>query len=194
MQYRSLPVIALLLCSACVDTAPDVDPALLAPSDPIKACPIPDRADIDGDESIFYLCAEEHADHGHGCGPDGYLLGYGTKYSGRFYRHTRPKMSARGQVWIDDVLVCLQRDLRASIDVTSSCDQIHTIAYDSHPRCYLDAGVCELLPFDLLLVLWSIDLRDYLSVDFARQLARVAAGCGDYYADMLGWLFPRLVP
>src|SRR5690349_5445139 len=78
--------------------------------DPIKACGIPAKGSIPGHESEFYLCAEPFADFGNGCGPDGYLLGYGTKYSQRFYNHTRPQMSARGQRWIDDVLVCLQRE------------------------------------------------------------------------------------
>lgn len=192
MQFRPLLLIALA-SSACLEVDLGSDQLLLDTDDPVQACPIPTQAAIAGNESIFYLCAEEHADEGLGCGLSGYLLGYGSKYSDRFYNQTRPRMSARGKMWIDDVLVCLQRDLRDSIDAHSSCDDIYELAYDSHPACYLDAGVCKLPVFDLLSVLWTIDLRDYLSLDFARQFARVGIGCGNSYAGMLTWLFPALV-
>ncbi len=112
-----------------------------------------------------------------GCGPSGYLIGYGARYAERFYRQTRPWMSRRGRRWIDEVLVCLQRDLRASIDEASSCDEIRDLAFDSHPACYVDAGFCSLPVLDLLQIVWTIDLGDWLSRDAARQVLDTAAAC-----------------
>lgn len=146
-------------------------------SDPIQACPIADEAALPGHEATFYLCAEQTAQ----CGPDGYLLGYGTKYAQRFYRDTRPRMTARGQQWIDDVLVCLQGSLRDSIDASTSCDDLRTIAFDSHPACYVEAGFCTLSPWDIAQVVWSIDLRDWLGKDSARQVVTTALDCGNQY-------------
>jgi hypothetical protein len=155
-------------------------------------CAIPDVNDIPGHESVFYLCAEQLADFGHGCGPDGYLLGYGTRYSQRFYQQARPRMSARGQRWIDSVLVCLQDDLRETIDATTSCDDIWSLAFDSHPACYLQAGFCTLSPFDIAHVVWSIDAKDWLSRDAARQVVATAVGCGKQYEAWMRFLFGPL--
>jgi len=191
-----LAVSALATTSACAED--DFGEHLVAQggevgADAIATCPIPDANAIPGHESVFYLCAETVADGGQGCGPDGYLLGYGTKYSQRFYKNARPRMSARGQAWIDDVLVCLQHDLRAAIDASTSCDDIWNIAFDSHPQCYLDAGFCTLSPFDIAQVVFTIDAKDWLSRDAARQVVHTAAGCGKQYSLWMRLLFPALV-
>src|SRR5262245_3337106 len=110
MRRLALVVIAALAAPACfvedLATTPSMEEA--STSDAVQACAIPERDANAGNEAVFYECAEESADSGAGCGPSGYLIGYGAKYARRFYHDTRPRMSARGQVWIDDVLVCLQ--------------------------------------------------------------------------------------
>lgn len=141
--------------------------------DPIAACPVPAQGAIAGHEADFYRCAEDTA----ACGPDGYLVGYGAKYAERFYRHTRPWMSRAGQRWIDEVLVCLQETLRDRIDATTSCADIRTIAYDSHPACYVDAGFCRLPWGDWFAVLATVDGLDWLSRDAQRQVVVTARTC-----------------
>jgi hypothetical protein len=148
--------------------------ALVSTSDPIQACPIPDEDAIAGHAADFYECAEATAQ----CGPDGYLIGYGAKYAERFYTQTRPRMTPRGQEWIDDVLVCLQSSLRDSIDASTSCEDIRTIAFDSHPACYVEAGFCSLSPWDIAQVVWTIDLRDWASREAAKQVVTTALDCG----------------
>jgi hypothetical protein len=162
-------------------------------TDPVKACAIPEKGNIPGHESEFYECAESFADFGQGCGPDGYLLGYGTRYARRFHQVTRPGMSTRGQRWIDDVLVCLQRDLRSAIDESTSCDAIWEIAFDSHPACYVEAGFCTLSPTDLLKVVWSIDAREWFAGDAARQAVETARQCGGQYAFLMRLFFSHLL-
>ncbi len=182
--------VVLLALSACVTgEAAATGEATDAVTDPVKACPIPVVGDIAGHEADFYQCAEPSADGSNGCGPDGYLIGYGTRYARRFYEVTRPRMSARGQRWIDDVLVCLQRDLRDSIDSTTSCDDIWTTAFDSHPACYVGAGFCTLSPFDIAQVVLTVDAKDWLSRDAARQVVDTAIGCGDAYARWMRFWF-----
>ena len=161
--------------------------------DAVQACPIPTPNDIPGHENLFYQCAELHADFGRGCGESGYLLGYGSKYAQRFYRQARPRMSTRGQKWIDDVLVCLQHDLREAIDETTTCDDIWTTAFDSHPSCYVRAGFCTLPPLDIAQVVWTVDAKDWLSRDAARQILHTASSCGREYAGFLRFLFWYLV-
>jgi hypothetical protein len=100
----SLPL--LLLSISCIEptTASDTQAATVTT---IADCPIPDGpSDIAGHESDFYWCADNLAENGQGCGEDGYLAGYGAVYAERFYRSTRPRMTTKGQAWIDDVLVC----------------------------------------------------------------------------------------
>ena len=165
-------MIACALGACAVDAGTTSEPLT---GDPIQACPIPAEGDIAGHEAVFYECAEQTAQ----CGPSGYLIGYGAKYARRFYDVTRARMTARGQQWIDDVLVCLQGELRASIDATTSCDDIRTIAFDSHPACYVEHGFCTLSPWDIAQVLWSIDLRDLASRESAKQIVTTALDCGD---------------
>lgn len=164
MKYLLL---ALLLGCADVSTTTE------ALSDPVTSCPIVDPAHIAGHEATFYECAEQTLR----CGSSGYLIGYGKKYAERFYRRTRPWMSPAGQQWIDDVLVCLQSELRDSIDGETSCPDVRTIAFDTHPDCYVGAGFCDLPFTDWLAVFATIDLTDSLSADGLRQIRAVARQC-----------------
>ncbi|HTJ45656.1 MAG TPA: hypothetical protein VL463_26320 [Kofleriaceae bacterium] len=181
---KHVAVLLFLAASACaVET--ETGTTEQAVTDPIQSCPIPDEHAIAGHEAVFYTCAEETAH----CGPTGYLTGYGAKYATRFYRDTRPRMTSRGQQWIDDVLVCLQTNLRDTIDSTTSCDDIRTIAFDEHPACYVDAGFCTLSPWDIAQVVWTIDLRDWASRAAAKQVVTTALDCGNQYASTIRALF-----
>ncbi len=188
--------LCFLLCAAtagCLD--PEVgEGAAPLTGDPIAACPIPSTPDgIPGHESDFYLCADAAADGGRGCGPGGYLRGYGAVYARRFYRDARPRMTRAGQAWIDGVLVCLQEELRADIDASTSCDDIRHIAFDTHPACYIEQGFCSLSLWDVANVVWTVNATDWLSHDAARQVVRTALGCGRDYASALTWLFGDLI-
>ena len=137
------------------------------------SCPVPAPDAIAGHEADFYRCVEDTAQ----CGPTGYPLGYGAKYAERFYRQTRPFMSRAGKQWIDDVLVCLQDELRVRIEPTSTCDEIRTTAYDSHPACYVEAGFCRLPWSDWLFVVGTLDGADLFSRDTQRQVLVTASTC-----------------
>jgi hypothetical protein len=195
---RNLAIVSLVTASlpslpACTVVEDLADEPAALDVDPVKACPIPALDALPGNETLFYDCAEEAADHGNGCGETGYFVGYGARYAERFYQQTRPTMSWRGRRWIDEVLVCLQRDLRDAIDETTSCDDAWELAFDSHPACYVEAGFCTLSPLDLLRVVWTIDLDDWLSADAARQVVHTAASCSYQYALLMSLFFGDLL-
>lgn len=168
MKKFVVVAVALSACSAELSvTAQEVT------GDPVTSCPIVNPNAIAGHEATFYRCAEETL----GCGPDGYLAGYGTRYAERFYRHTRPWMSPAGKRWIDATLVCLQERLRERIDASTSCDDVRTIAFDSHPECYVESGFCGLPLTDWFAVAATIDGRDWLSQDALRQVTTTAHAC-----------------
>ena len=165
---RLFLVVALSACSPEMGvTSQEVS------TDPVIACPIVDRNAIAGHEATFYQCAEQTLS----CGPDGYLIGYGTRYAERFYRKTRPWMSSAGKKWIDATLVCLQEKLHERIDSTTSCEDVRTIAFDSHPECYVDSGFCSLPLTDWFAVASTIDGKDWVSQDALRQVTKTAHEC-----------------
>jgi hypothetical protein len=166
---RLLLASALALCACATDLSATASPL----TDPVVACSVVDPDAIAGHEATFYLCAEETL----ACGPSGYLVGYGAKYAERFYRQTRPWMSAEGQAWLDGTLVCLQEELRASIDASTPCAEVRAIAFDSHPGCYVDNGFCDLPFVDWLAVLATVDGTDWLSHDSQRQVIATARAC-----------------
>lgn len=168
---RYLTSLSLLVSLAACSTEIATHRAEL--TDPIAACAIPELDDIAGREGDFYRCVDDIVD----CGPDGYPIGYGAKYAERFYRHTRPKMTAAGRAWIDLTLVCLQEVLRDSVDSSTSCSDIRTIAFDSHPGCYVYSGFCSLSWWDWLKVAATIDGGDWLSQDALRQVFDTAQLC-----------------
>jgi hypothetical protein len=153
--------------------------------DPIKRCTAPELGAIEGHEADFYTCAERWAAAGAGCGDSGYLLGYGAHYASRFYFETRPRMGFAGQDWLDQVLVCLQRDLRDAISIDTSCADIRRIAFDQHPSCYVQSGFCTLPVRDILQVPRTIAGRDLLSRDGLRQVLAIVPACGREYQDGL---------
>ncbi len=165
---KFLFVVVLAACSPeLAVTAQEVS------GDPVTSCPVVERNAIAGHEATFYQCAEQTLQ----CGDDGYLIGYGTRYAERFYRYTRAWMSPRGKRWLDDTLVCLQVKLRERIDASTSCDDVRTIAFDSHPECYVESGFCGLPVTDWFAVAATIDGRDWLSQDALRQVTTTAHAC-----------------
>jgi hypothetical protein len=168
LRLGLLNVVALSACGTQLGaTEQDVT------GDAVTSCPVVEPNAIANHEATFYQCAEQTLD----CGPDGYLIGYGTRYAQRFYRYTRPWMSPSGKRWLDATLVCLQIKLRERIDASTSCDDVRTIAFDSHPECYVDSGFCQLPVSDWFAVAATIDGRDWLSRDALRQVTTTAHAC-----------------
>ena len=86
----------------------------------------------------FYQCREGR----HQCGDDGYYLGFGYKYCQEYIELT-PTFKPETQRWMADVRLCLQEEL-AALSENRMCKDAMNFAFDSHSKCYMEAGVCSL--------------------------------------------------
>jgi len=117
-----------------------------------------------GDCSFYTTCMEAVRP----CGPSGYSIGYGGRFCGMFTEQIE-SYSARGQVWVRNVRLCLQEALVPYVALalngsSLSCGEIETFAFQSHVACYTDPlangdssfSVCTLPITDWLTLLWTI--------------------------------------
>ncbi len=125
------------------------DPASLAPNRraiisgvtvPIVPPPEPEDCRSFIGTCEYYHCRERT----HRCGPTGYYQGYGFKYCDRFSNLTRPTMTTAGQDWIDLTLRCLQVRMENDIPADADCGDARSQAFNAHPPCYVESGVCSL--------------------------------------------------
>ncbi|UJR11237.1 hypothetical protein I4U23_015419 [Adineta vaga] len=121
----------------------------------------------------FYSdCMEEKVS----CGANGYALGYGMKYCMKF-THNLKTFSPRGQRWIGKTMNCLQKSLVSPLEnCEKNCSILQKIAFNSHPRCYVKGGVCELPVFDWITIA-SIVGKDLFTADGLIQALKTLPQC-----------------
>ena len=99
--------------------------------------------------NFYEDCVEKRLECG--SGEDGYALAYGKKYCNNY---NSPKvdgmMSENMKEWRDCVRICLQEALVPHLkDPELTCQNVSEIAFESHPNCYTDCGVCNLVSIKL---------------------------------------------
>jgi hypothetical protein len=119
----------------------------------------------------YYLCRDQAA--GSTCGPDGYYQGFGFQYCQRYMQVTAPLMSEAGQKFIRGTRSCLINAMDSQIAADESCSIVKEQAYDTHPKCYVDNGFCQLGLIDIALVVASISPQD---LSF-KQILATALSC-----------------
>ena len=119
----------------------------------------------------MYSCLE--SEHGLDCGQRGYFRGYGQKYCERFSAITGEFMSDAGRTWLTNVRTCLLSEVESILEKTSSCSGIRQEAFDSHPQCYIDSGLCALPPGDWAHIVATISPWD----NDLKQVILSGAGC-----------------
>ncbi|MBT6179921.1 MAG: hypothetical protein HOI23_21950 [Deltaproteobacteria bacterium] len=119
----------------------------------------------------MYSCLE--SEHDLNCGQRGYFRGYGKKYCERFSAITGEFMSDAGRLWLADVRECLLGEVERIIEKTSACSGIRQEAFDSHPQCYIDSGLCSLPPGDWAHIVATISPWD----NDLKQVILSGAGC-----------------
>lgn len=159
-------------CAALTDSKADGG-AFLCDLGLIRFCPEPVcETDVEGDPQTcadfvaqpgcsaceFYTCKDEA--RAQPCGDDGYYVDYGFRYCNRFSEYVRPRLSARGQVWVEGTRECLQSALDDVRYDELDCEQVRREAYDSHPPCYAQWGFCELPLRDIWVVVNTVDPAD----------------------------------
>lgn len=109
--------------------------------------------------------------------PPNYYLNYGDKYSVRFTEKIRPKLSEKGQEWLDKTLVLLQLSTEALLMKDRSLE-LDPIAYRKqlfalHPHVYETAGFFELSFRDFLMVVTHLDVKDTISKEGRLQVKKL---------------------
>ncbi|GMH66710.1 hypothetical protein TrRE_jg8717 [Triparma retinervis] len=105
------------------------------------SCPDPTaESQIEADCTYYQDCVESQVV----CGADGYALGYGGKYCGKFVENLS-SFSEEGQAWILGTLTCLKSALIPIVELPggTTCDTLASTAFDSHVFCYMDNGFCD---------------------------------------------------
>lgn len=104
----------------------------------------------------YYRCKEKQ----YRCGKKGYLLGYVGKYCDRFSTITSSRTSSKAKSWLNKVRECLINEFERSTDDSMSCSEIYKIGTDSHSRCYINSGFCDLSIKDWFDIVHTIDPGD----------------------------------
>lgn len=132
------------------------------------------------DCEFYSKCLEEKFK----CGSKGYPIGYGYKYCLRFLDKF-DIFPEEGKLWVDNVLVCLKESLKTTYnDNNAVCNDIFNIAFDSHPRCYVDNGFCKLLitsPFRFPSALFRVyQLKDFARKKSIQQVLKTIRMCNKF--------------
>jgi hypothetical protein len=141
----------------------------------------------------FYDCAADAAQGQLGCNKQGnnYFHDYGRKYCNKFVDVTYANLSARGQRWMNETLVCLQDALKrgCALNRCNSCSALARWAFDSHPACYVGrdpisnrndpnrTSICTLNPSDAYNISTTPTAEDLFTWNSGRQVAQVAGLC-----------------
>lgn len=110
-----------------------------------------------------------------------YAIGYGQLYCTKF-QDNMSKFSERGQKWVVDTMQCLQDALipeATGQDPTiTTCQKLKSKAFETHPKCYIQSGVCQLPRTDWEALLNIIGIKTlFQSWGAFLQALDTAAGC-----------------
>ncbi|KAJ7488339.1 hypothetical protein FB451DRAFT_1227046 [Mycena latifolia] len=140
------------------------------------------------DDCTFYTeCLEAK----YQCGADGYPLAYGFHFCTKF-AESRSKLSAEGQEWMLDTMLCLQNALvpeaTGAVGAAATCEDLKTKAFATHAGCYVDSGLCDLPLSDMEKVSFEIVGPGTLvdSVDALKATASVALKCTEFFLSAFG--------
>lgn len=100
-----------------------------------------------------------------------YLKEYGLKYCERFTALEENKTSSVVlKQWISSTRTCLQEMIEINKKRYSrdNCTQLKDFAFDVHPICYKQYGVCNLPPLDISKVAKLLIKNDFLT-DFEKE-------------------------
>lgn len=131
-----------------------------------------------------------------------YCFQYGFKYCSKFQQ-----LISNGDAgitkWVPKVTGCLQSALSdpfiyneaSSPTSVSVCERVRFKAFDSHPKCYVDSGFCELSPSSkqatFNIVAWA-DMLSNLRYSLAQALS-VSEVCKVSYFDAAWMAFTKLL-
>jgi hypothetical protein len=122
------------------------------------------------------------------CGPSGYPIGYGLYYCEKFSA-LRSQMSAAGQAWVTNTMLCLQSNLVAYGDgsQTTTCSALKVYAFGTHADCYVKNGICTLPPTDWVKIIKTVSITElFSSLDALKATLQAVKGCVGFYVWLIG--------
>lgn len=145
-----------------------------------------DWAPPDFNSCVFYEKAEAEV-HCKGRGSD-YLIGYGQYYCNAF-RTKLPEWKGRPKLteWTTNTGMCLQEMLfdNRKKRLGPDCNQLEEFAFDAHPICYKQYGICKLSISDEYAIFDVVKLIHLVTRRSVAQIDNVILAClGD-------WLSPE---
>ncbi|CAM4985185.1 unnamed protein product [Rotaria socialis] len=153
-------------CDDCVQCKSDPMCENTCNNPPIKSC------------NFYTNCMEKKVS----CGPDGYAIGYGSKFCNKF-AHNLATFTSSGVTWVYTTMNCLQKALVSPLkNCEDNCQVLRQIAFDSHPSCYnLAPGVCS-LRFSDWAAIFSIVGNDLFTLEGLTQATKTIPGCSSRLA------------
>ncbi|EPS35489.1 hypothetical protein H072_11086 [Dactylellina haptotyla CBS 200.50] len=155
--------------------------------DDCTACPTAPKCQDNCKVPVFGTCDfyTSCAEATFKCGATGYPLDYGARKCADFSVAIN-NFSPAGQDWIFKTMNCLQKALVPKLTCGETCDSIGEFAFNSHPGCYIEAGVCGLVltnPKDigqLIAVVWKDVFSSWKA---GVQGIDTVVGCGGKVVD-----------
>ncbi len=114
--------------------------------------------------------------------PSDYLIAYGLKYCSRYLTQSEHWHGALKE-WALNTLVCLKTQLFEHESEAETCSELESLAFDSHPFCYVDNGFCELATKDKITILRHLSCLD-LMLKPSRSLVQAIALIENCTADI----------
>lgn len=134
------------------------------------------------DCSFYAQCLQTR----YNCSPSDYPLAYGQKYCQKFQTDAS-LLSTQGQIWMQTVMLCLQRDLvpyaLGGPQAFANCSALSDYAFSTHPKCYVQSGLCTLPVHDWEVIVFQIVGVETLfdSWDAVKATVEAAGGCAEFY-------------
>jgi hypothetical protein len=106
-----------------------------------------------------------------------YLISYGHKYCQIFLKKG-PRWPRRLAEWGAETRYCLQNELINNY-LFLNCQGINAFAFKSHPKCYQEAGFCDLSLPEKLLIIKELRLSDVRqrSLEMVEQIQEISRIC-----------------
>ena len=132
----------------------------------------------------------------YGSSPPDYYLNYGDKYIKRFNNDLKPNLSKSGQEWVDKTTVNLQKEIEKALKndptIENDNERFNQMAFDSHPKAYLDSGLLELPLSDKMKIALTPDLEDIITRTGMKQVGAILEAQVDkWISDAMGNYFSQ---
>lgn len=110
------------------------------------------------------------------CGYASYVRTFALPYCQQ-YLDKKDSFSPQGQLILKKIRTCLQEELLNEVKSGNVlCENIRSVGIESHYKCYLESGFCDISKTDLVTVMW-IARRQVFKQDVMSTFFDVLSSC-----------------